>query len=192
MFTKAEKIEKIKNSFKEIMETLGLDLNDPSLCKTPERVAKMYVEEVFSGLDPENEPSPLSLFDHIESPGSKVVLIKEIPFTSFCEHHFIPMTGVVHVSYLPNKKIIGLSKINRVVRYLTQKPQLQERLTSEIANFFMKVLDTEHVAVCINAKHYCVVARGVQDTESSTTTSELRGKFETDPLLRMEFFSNIK
>lgn len=191
MLTREEKISKISQSFKEIMETLGLDLNDPSLQKTPDRVAKMYVDEVFSGLNPNNFPDPLSLFDDIDYVGSKTVLIKDISISSFCEHHFVPMHGVAHVCYIPNGKIIGLSKIHRLVRFFSSRPQLQERLTTQIANALSQILNTQHVAVIINAKHFCVVARGVQDITSTTTTSALLGDFESDPLLRSEFFSNI-
>jgi GTP cyclohydrolase I len=190
--TREEKISKISQSFKEIMQTLGLDLSDPSLEKTPERVAKMYVNEIFAGLDPKNFPDPLSLFEDSDYVGSKTVLIKDISFSSFCEHHFLPMHGVVHVSYIPSGKIIGLSKIHRLVRYFSARPQLQERLTSQIADALSQILNTPHVGIVINAKHFCVVARGVQDVTSTTTTSALRGDFETDALLRAEFFSNIK
>lgn len=187
-----EKILRIEESFKEIMLTLGMDLNDPSLAKTPRRVARMYVNEIFSGMDPNNFPDISLIDDDTDYVGSRLVLIKDIPFTSFCEHHFMPMTGYAHVAYIPNEKIIGLSKINRIIRYYSKRPQLQERLTVQIAECLSMILNTPDIAVLLNAKHFCVVARGIEDSESSTTTSLLRGAFESDPNLRSEFLTSLK
>lgn len=186
-----EKIEYISKRFGEIMEVLGLDMQDPSLVKTPERVAKMYVKEVFSGLDEKNFPS-ISFFPddfHHEKKGH-LVLVK-VTFISFCEHHFVPMEGVAYVGYIPNGKIIGLSKIPRIIRYFAKRPQLQERMTSQIADSLSILLETENVAVSMTCRHFCVIARGIEDPHSHTVTNVLRGDFETNETLRTEFFEGI-
>jgi GTP cyclohydrolase IA len=174
--TSDEKIKKIEFHFRHIMETLGLDLSDDSLRDTPGRVAKMYVTEIFEGLNPESFPK-ISLFNNTY--GYKEMLIeKDIQVFSHCEHHFIPFIGKAHVAYMPGEKVIGLSKINRIVKHFARRPQVQERLTNDIANALKEVLQTEDVAVYIEAKHLCVAARGVEDTKSATITSHFGGRFK--------------
>ncbi|MEZ4799582.1 MAG: GTP cyclohydrolase I FolE [Flavobacteriales bacterium] len=170
-----KKIEIISEKFRDIMETLGLDLNDDSLSGTPHRVAKMYVKEIFKGLDPKNKPD-VKLFDN-KYQYKEMLVEKNITFYSNCEHHFVPIIGKAHVAYISSGKVIGLSKLNRIVHYFAQRPQVQERLTVQIANELKKILDTEDVAVIIDAEHLCVSSRGVQDISSSTTTSSYSGKF---------------
>ena len=182
------KIKQIAYHVEKILEILGLDLTDPSLAKTPERVAKMYVEEVFQGLDPTTFPE-LTL--HKETLASELVLIKNISLTSFCEHHLVPMVGVAHVAYLPKKGVLGLSKIHRLVRHFAKRPQLQERLTQQIADSLHKALGTDDIAVMIEAKHLCVVARGVEDQQSTLETHALRGVFSLNTPAREEFFMRV-
>lgn len=187
----AEKIEYIADKFKDIMIALGLDLTDSSLKQTPYRIAKMYVNEIFSGLDEKNFPSILFLEDkykHSEI-GNKIFV--KTSFTSVCEHHFVPFTGTAHVAYIPNEKIIGLSKISRIVRYFSKRPQIQERLTAQIADSLCHILETENVAVSITAQHQCMIMRGVEDCTSHTITNVLKGRFESDHNLRREFFEAI-
>lgn len=169
------KIELIEKHFKEIMQILGLDLSDDSLSGTPNRVAKMYVKEIFKGLNPKNKPE-VKLFDN-RYHYKNILLEKNISFHSVCEHHFVPITGTAHVAYIPNDKVVGLSKLNRVVRYFAQRPQVQERMTVQILNMLKESLNTNDVAVIIEADHMCVAMRGVQDVSSSTVTSEFSGKF---------------
>lgn len=171
-----EKIALIAYHFKEIMQILGLDLNDDSLKGTPLRVGKMYVKEIFSGLDPRNKPQ-MALFEN--KYGYQQMLVKKnIVLYSNCEHHFVPIIGKAHVAYLANGKVIGLSKLNRIVRYYARRPQVQERLTRQIAEDLKTVLGTEDVAVVIDAVHLCVSSRGVKDTSSSSTlTAEYSGAF---------------
>jgi GTP cyclohydrolase I len=173
----AEKINAITYHFKKIMETLGLDLEDDSLKETPTRVAKMYVKEIFSGLDPNAFPA-ISLFKNTYQ-YTEMLLEKDIQVYSCCEHHFIPFVGKAHVAYFPGEKVIGLSKLNRIVKYFARRPQVQERLTMDIANSLKRILQTEDIAVVIEAKHFCVAARGVEDSNSSTSTSHFGGKFNT-------------
>ena len=170
------KIHIIEKHFFEIMTTLGLDMSDDSLKDTPSRVAKMYVKEAFSGLDPKNKPS-ITLFDNKYQYG-KMLIEKDITLYSHCEHHFVPIYGKVHVAYIPNDKVVGLSKINRLVQYYAQRPQVQERLTNQILNGLIEALETEDVAVIVDATHMCVCSRGVKDTKSSTITYGFSGKFE--------------
>ena len=182
----AEKIEIIKGHFEKIMETLGLDLKDDSLAGSPARVAKMYVTEIFSGLNPVNEPE-VSLFEN--SYKYKGMLVeKDITFYSNCEHHFVPIIGKAHVAYFSNGQVIGLSKINRIVEYYAKRPQVQERLTNQIANELKTILKTQDVAVIIDAKHLCVSSRGIKDDSSSTTTSYYSGKFN-DSEVKNEFLN---
>lgn len=171
-----EKIEKIQEHFRAIMHTLGLDLEDDSLRGTPYRVAKMYVKEIFSGLDPKNKPVA-KVFDN-KYKYNDMLVEKNITFFSSCEHHFLPIIGTAHVAYISSGKVIGLSKINRIVNYYAKRPQVQERMTLQILNDLKKGLDTEDVAVVVEAKHLCVSSRGVQDIKSSTVTSEFGGKFK--------------
>lgn len=170
-----EKMKRIEGHFRQIMETLGLDLNDDSLKGTPERVAKMYVKEIFSGLDPANKPK-IALFKN-RYQYKQMLVEKDITFYSNCEHHFVPIFGKAHVAYISNGKVIGLSKLNRIVQYFAKRPQVQERFTMQIAKELQDVLQTEDVAVLIDAKHLCVSSRGVQDNNSATVTSFYGGKF---------------
>lgn len=169
------KIEMIEKHFKSIMEILGLDLTDDSLMGTPKRVAKMYVKEIFSGLNPANKPQP-KLFDN-KYQYKQMLVEKNITVYSNCEHHFVPIIGKAHVAYISNGKVIGLSKLNRMVQYFAQRPQVQERLTMQIANELKAVLQTEDVAVVIDAAHLCVSSRGIKDVQSSTVTAEYGGQF---------------
>lgn len=182
------KIELIQKHFKEIMLILGLDLEDDSLKGTPHRVAKMYVKEIFQGLNPENKPK-VALFEN-KYQYKQMLVEKDISFYSNCEHHFVPIIGKAHVAYISNGKVVGLSKINRIVRYFAQRPQVQERLTVQIAKELKEVLETEDVAVVIDAHHLCVSSRGVQDNTSNTITSEYCGQFN-DPAKREEFLRYI-
>lgn len=179
-----EKILKIEHHFAEIMKTMGLDLEDDSLSGTPRRVAKMYVQEVFSGLNPANKPR-VALFEN-KYKYNEMLVEKNITVHSFCEHHFVPIIGVAQVAYISNGKVVGLSKINRIVQYYAKRPQVQERLTVQIAEHLKKVLDTDDVAVVIDAKHMCVSLRGIEDQSSSTVTSSYHGKFRTQSV-RDEF-----
>lgn len=172
----AEKMEIIEDRFRDIMETMGLDLTDDSLRGTPHRVAKMFIQEIFYGLNPENKPR-VSVFENKFKYGEMLVE-KNINMNSTCEHHFLPIVGKAHVAYISNGEVIGLSKINRIVDYYARRPQVQERLTVQIANELKTVLKTEDVAVVIDAKHMCVSSRGIQDESSSTVTAEYSGKFK--------------
>ena len=169
------KIELIEKNFREIMHVLGLDLSDDSLSGTPNRVAKMYVKEIFRGLNPANKPK-ISMFEN-KYKYNQMLVEKNITFYSNCEHHFVPIIGKAHVAYVSNGKVIGLSKINRIVQYFSQRPQVQERLTIQIANELKSILNTEDVAVVIDAHHLCVSSRGVSDVNSSTVTAEYSGVF---------------
>ena len=170
-----EKIKAIEKHFTKIVDELGLDLNDDSISGTPYRVAKMYVKEIFSGLSPDNKPK-ISLFENKYN-YNKMLIEKNINLNSTCEHHFLPITGKAHVSYISSGKVIGLSKLNRIVNYYSQRPQVQERLTIQIYEELKKVLDTDSVMVVIEAKHMCVSARGIKDYSSSTVTEMYGGDF---------------
>ena len=183
-----EKISKIEYHFAEIMHTLGLNLNDDSLSGTPKRVAKMFVKEIFSGLNPNNKPD-ISLFEN--KYGYKEMLIeKDITLYSNCEHHFVPIVGKVHVAYIPDKQVIGLSKINRLVQYFAKRPQVQERLTRQIAEALKDILQNNDVAVIIEADHLCVASRGIKDTNSVTVTTSYSGQFENEAT-KQEFLSHV-
>lgn len=171
-----EKMAVIRQHFGKIMETLGLDMNDDSLRDTPQRVAKMFVKEIFSGLDERNFPS-ITTFENNYG-YSEMLVEKDITLHSFCEHHFLPIIGKAHVAYFPGKKVVGLSKLNRLVGYYAKRPQVQERLTMQIAQGLQEVLGTEDVAVYIEADHQCVASRGVEDTKSATVTSYYGGRFK--------------
>lgn len=186
--TDEEKMATIAYHFRHIMDTLGLDLTDDSLKGTPERVAKMYVKEIFSGLNPANKPKP-ALFDN-KYHYDQMLIEKDITLYSNCEHHFVPIVGHAHVAYISSGKVIGLSKINRIVQYYAKRPQVQERLTVQIANELKAMLQTEHVAVVIDAKHLCVSSRGVEDRTSSTITAHYSGKFQEDAV-RQEFLQHV-
>lgn len=172
------KVEKISEHFAAIMELLGLDLTDDSLRGTPYRVAKMYVKEIFSGLNPDNRPD-IKLFDN-KYRYNEMLVEKDITFYSNCEHHFVPIIGKAHVAYISTGKVVGLSKINRIVQYFAKRPQVQERLTMQIANELKRVLETDDVAVVIDAHHLCVSSRGVQDVNSSTVTAAYSGQFKNE------------
>ena len=172
-----EKKEKIATLFKEIMDVIGLDLTDDSLKGTPKRVAKMYIEEIFSGLNPINKPK-IALFDN-KYQYNQMLVEKNITFYSNCEHHFVPIIGKAHVAYISSGKVIGLSKLNRIVQYYAKRPQVQERLTNQIAEDLKKALQTENVAVIIDAKHLCVASRGIKDDTSATVTAYYGGEFNT-------------
>jgi len=171
-----EKIEIIEKHFGEIMRTLGLDLNDESLSGTPYRVAKMYVNEIFYGLNPNSKPVPKKFGNNYNY--GDMVVEKNINVTSFCEHHFLPFLGKAHVAYISSGKVIGLSKINRIVDYYSRRPQVQERLTLQIADELQNAMESEDIAVFIESKHLCVSTRGIQDRESSTVTTDYRGAFK--------------
>ena len=172
---------------KEVIETLCLDLSDDSLNETPHRIAKMYVHEIFSGLDYSNFPR-ISLIEN-KMCADEMIKIKNIDLTSTCEHHFVTIDGTAKVAYIPNKKIIGLSKINRVVRFFAQRPQVQERLTRQILIALQTLLETKNVAVNLEATHYCVKSRGVQDSNSQTSTTALGGCFKENIHTRAEFLN---
>ena len=180
------KVELIQKHFKEIMTILGLDLNDDSLSGTPQRVAKMYVKEVFSGLNPANKPGT-KLFDN-KYQYNKILIEKNITLYSYCEHHFLPIVGRVHVGYFSAGKVIGLSKINRLVQYYAKRPQVQERLTNQIADGLKEALQSDDVAVIIDAEHLCVRSRGIKDTNATTITSSYSGKFQ-DEKNQMKFIA---
>lgn len=182
------KIELISKHFKEIMQILGLDLEDDSLAGTPKRVAKMYVQEVFSGLNPANKPK-IRLFDNKYN-YDQMLVEKDITFYSHCEHHFVPIYGKAHVAYFSSGKVIGLSKINRIVQYFAKRPQVQERLTVQIGNELKSILQTDDVAVVMDASHMCVSSRGVNDTNSRTGTAFFDGKFK-DQDIKKEFLNYI-
>jgi GTP cyclohydrolase I len=183
------KIQKIEQHFQSIMEIMGLDLSDDSLKGTPHRVAKMYIKEIFSGLNPANKPK-IALFDN-KYKYNQMLVEKDITFYSNCEHHFVPIFGKAHLAYISSGKVIGLSKLNRIVQYFAKRPQVQERLTVQIATELKKVLNTEDVAVVIDAKHLCVSSRGIQDTNASTVTSFYGGKFQ-DASVKEEFLQYIQ
>lgn len=185
----AQKIKRIGYHFTEIMEILGLDLTDDSLKDTPSRVAKMFVQESFSGLNPDNKPA-ISLFDN-KYGYNEMLVEKDITLYSHCEHHFVPIIGKVHVAYIPHDKVIGLSKINRIVEYYAKRPQVQERLTIQIVEALKEIFGHEDVAVMIEADHLCVASRGIKDTNSKTVSSHFSGKFQ-EKETKQEFLSAIK
>lgn len=182
-----QKYERIRESFADIAHTLGLDLTDDSLCETPQRIARMYVDEIFSGLDYARFPKTTAIENKMGV--EEMVRVSDISVVSTCEHHFITIDGVATVAYIPAGKIIGLSKINRIVRFFAQRPQVQERLTQQVLVALQTLLQTDDVAVTINAAHYCVKARGVMDANSTTQTTALGGQFKADARTRAEFLS---
>lgn len=184
-----EKIEKIEADFRNIMETLGLDLTDDSLKGTPKRVAKMFVKEIFGGLLPERKPG-MSTFENKYN-YNQMLVEKDIVVYSTCEHHFLPIVGRAHVGYISKGKVIGLSKMNRIVEYFAKRPQVQERLTMQVVKAMQEALGTDDVACIIDAKHLCVNSRGIKDIESSTVTAEYGGVFKDNEQLRKEFISYI-
>jgi GTP cyclohydrolase I len=184
-----DKIDRIEDHFKQIMQYLGLDLTDDSLCDTPKRVAKMYVNEIFWGLDYEAFPKCTTVDNKMKY--DEMVVERNVNVQSNCEHHFVVIDGVATVAYIPKQKVLGLSKINRIVEYFSKRPQIQERLTEQVYHALQFILETDNVAVVIDAQHYCVKSRGVEDTGSSTVTSKLGGVFKTDPAVRNEFMNIV-
>lgn len=187
--TSSEKKKKIEVLFREILETLGLDLTDDSLSETPSRVAKMYVDEVFYGLETEKFPK-ITIVENKFDYDHAVVEVN-IVTNSHCEHHFVPIIGKTHIAYVPNKKVLGLSKLNRIVDYFAKRPQIQERLTLQIHQALVAILETQDVAVVVDAMHSCVKTRGVKDITSMTRTSKLAGVFKEDTSHRVEFMNSI-
>ena len=188
--SRKEKIEKIEDSFDQIVSTLGLDLKDDSLIDTPKRVAKMYVNEIFWGLDYAAFPKVTVVDNKMKY--NEMVVEKGISVQSYCEHHLVNIDGLATVAYVPNNKVLGLSKMNRVVEYFSRRPQIQERLTEQIYHALSFILETENVALTIDAKHFCVKSRGVENTECSTITSRLGGNFKAHPEVRAEFLALLK
>lgn len=183
-----EKIERIRQSVRDIMLTLGLDMQDDSLKGTPDRVAKMYVKEIFAGLDPKRRPKASTFKNKYEY--GEMLVEKNITVYSTCEHHMLPIVGKAHIAYISNGTVVGLSKMNRIVDYFAKRPQVQERMNIQIVKELQKVLGTDDVACVIDAKHLCVNSRGIRDTESSTVTSEYGGKFKEEAV-RREFLDYI-
>lgn len=184
-----DKIAEIEKHFSFIMEILGLDLQDDSLVETPKRVAKMFVNEVFWGLDWEAFPKCTTVENKMKY--DEMVVERNVNVQSNCEHHFVVIDGVATVAYIPNKKVLGLSKINRIVEYFSKRPQIQERLTEQVYHALQYILETDNIAVVIHAQHFCVRSRGVEDTGSSTVTSKLGGVFKTDNNVRTEFMRMV-
>jgi GTP cyclohydrolase I len=182
-----QKFQRIAESFTDIAHTLGLDLSDDSLCDTPQRIAKMYVDEIFSGLDYAHFPKATAIDNKMGV--DEMVKIDDIAVVSTCEHHFITIDGMARVAYIPGNRIIGLSKVNRIVRFFAQRPQVQERMTQQILVALQTLLDTDDVAVTITAAHYCVKARGVMDAGSRTTTTAVGGQFKEHAVTRSEFLA---
>jgi len=188
-YDRKEKIDHIEAHFTHIMRILGLDLSDDSLIETPKRVAKMYVNEIFWGLDYEAFPKCTTVDNKMKY--DEMVIERNVNVQSNCEHHFVVIDGLATVGYIPNQKVLGLSKINRIVEYFSKRPQIQERLTEQIYHALQYILETDNVAVVINAQHYCVKSRGVEDVGSSTVTSKLGGCFKVDPSVRAEFMNIV-
>ena len=187
--SRTDKIELIQEKMADIMTALGLDLNDDSLMDTPKRVAKMYTNEIFWGLDYEAFPKCTAVANKMNY--ENMVIERNINVQSNCEHHFVVIDGVATVAYIPNEKVLGLSKLNRIVEYFSKRPQIQERLTEQVYYALQYILGTDDIAVIVDAQHYCVKSRGVEDTGSSTITSKLGGAFKTDAALRAEFMNIV-
>ena len=185
----AEKMAVVSNAIKDIMLVLGLDLNDDSLGETPNRVAKMYVKEIFEGLDIEAFPKCTTVQNKMGY--DEMVVERNISVSSVCEHHLVTIDGVAHIGYIPKEKVLGLSKLNRIVRYFSKRPQIQERLTEQIYHALVFILETDSVAVTIDAQHFCVKSRGIEDVNSRTTTSKLGGAFKSHSGARSEFMSIV-
>ena len=185
-----DKIKAIEEKFKDIMEIMGLDLSDDSLSGTPHRVAKMYVKEIFAGLNPANHPD-VKTFDNVYG-YDHMLVERNITLNSTCEHHFLPIVGVAHVAYIPERRVVGLSKLNRIVDHYAKRPQVQERLSQQVLKALQRILGTQNVAVVMDAKHLCVSSRGIQDEGSSTVTASYGGLFESAPDVRAEFLQHIE
>ncbi len=188
--TDQQKIDTIEVHIHKIMETLGLDLSDDSLIETPRRVAKMWVKELFSGLNIKNFPKITAIENKMKY--DQMIVVQNIQVLSCCEHHFQTIEGVATIAYIPKDRVIGLSKLNRIAQFFARRPQVQERFTKQVADCLQKILDSDHVAVHINAKHYCVIARGIEDSQSTTITSDLRGDFKSNPETRKEFLGHCR
>ena len=187
--SRTDKIELIERNFQEVMKVLGLDLTDDSLMDTPKRVAKMYMNEIFWGLDYEAFPKCTAVDNKMKY--DEMVIERNINVQSNCEHHFVVIDGTATVAYIPNERVLGLSKLNRVVEYFAKRPQIQERLTEQIYHALSYILDTPNIGVIVDAQHYCVKSRGVEDTGSSTITSKLGGCFKNEPDVRAEFMNIV-
>ena len=185
-----DKVEAIAQRFREIMDIMGLDLTDDSLSGTPQRVAKMYVKEIFAGLNPANHPD-VKTFDNVYG-YDHMLVERNITLNSTCEHHFLPIVGVAHVAYIPEGQVVGLSKLNRIVDHYAKRPQVQERLSRQVLKALQAILGTQNVAVVMDAKHLCVSSRGIQDEGSSTVTASYGGLFESAPEVRAEFLQHIE
>lgn len=183
------KVSRLTKHFESILKTLGMNLEDDSLKDTPKRIAKMWVMELFEGLKPENFPKITTIENSMKC--DEMIIVSGIRSLSVCEHHFVTIDGMATVAYIPKDKVLGLSKMNRLVKYFGRRPQVQERLTGQIADAMQAILGTDDVAVHIKAKHYCVISRGVEDTESLTSTCDLRGRF-LKPETRAEFLAGVK
>ncbi len=180
------KIQLIRQKFEEILHIIGLDLKDDSINETPHRIAKMYINEVFSGLNPSNRPD-ITLFKNTYKYDSPLIELN-IPFTSFCEHHFVPIVGIANIAYIPNEYVIGLSKLHRLTNYYAKRPQVQERLTKQIHQDLKNLLNTENVGVVLKATHSCISCRGVEDSGSSTISSAISGKIKNDVVANSKLF----
>ena len=187
--TDDEKIAEIKDKFTDIMNALGLDLADDSLIDTPNRVAKMFVKEIFFGLDYKHFPKATTVDNKMKY--DEMVIERNINVQSNCEHHFVIIDGSCHISYIPKNKVLGLSKLNRIVQFFSKRPQIQERLTEQIYYALSYILETDDIGVIIEASHYCVKSRGIQDVNSDTVTSKMGGCFKSDPEARKEFLSIV-
>ena len=185
-----DKVKAIEQKFREIMDIMGLDLTDDSLSGTPKRVAKMYVKEIFAGLNPANHPD-VKTFDNAYG-YDHMLVERNITLNSTCEHHFLPIVGVAHVAYIPEGRVVGLSKLNRIVDHYAKRPQVQERLSRQVLKALQVILGTQNVAVVMDAKHLCVSSRGIQDEGSSTVTASYGGLFESAPEVRAEFLQHIE
>ncbi len=183
--TDSEKIEALTGLFTDVLTVLGMDLTNDSLKDSPARISRMYVNEIFRGLNSDNFPKITAIEN--EMGYDQMLVVRDIAVISTCEHHFVTIDGRATIAYIPHEKVIGLSKINRIADFFARRPQVQERLTKQIADCLEDVLGTEDVAVHINAKHYCVISRGIEDHSSTTITSDLRGSFKTDSRTRSEF-----
>lgn len=187
--SRSDKIDVITQKFTDIMNVMGLDLSDDSLAETPKRVAKMYINEIFWGLDYDAFPKCTTVENKMKY--DEMVVERNINIQSNCEHHFVVIDGKATVAYIPNTKVLGLSKLNRICEYFAKRPQIQERLTEQVFYALQYILETDHVAVVIDASHYCVKSRGIEDTGSSTITSKLGGCFKADPAVRAEFMRMV-
>jgi len=188
--TPSQQMVVIEDAFTRIMRIMNLDLRDDSLMDTPKRVAKMYVNEIFSGLNYDNFPKCTAVDNKMKY--DEMVIEKNITCISACEHHFVTIDQICHIAYVPNKKVLGLSKLNRIAKFFAQRPQIQERFVEQVYHALQYILETDNIAVVAEGRHYCVAQRGVEDQTSRTITSKLGGGFKNDPALRAEFMSLIK